>query len=65
MTYDANKKQNAPSQSGGRSVQQDVQQSGQQHGTADDKSRKRPSRGGTEGEQDREKQDQGGQRRAS
>jgi hypothetical protein len=33
--------------------------------SADDSSQKRPSQGGTKAEQDREKQDQGGQRRAS
>ncbi|PYS64024.1 MAG: hypothetical protein DMF76_05780 [Acidobacteria bacterium] len=65
MTDDPNKKQNDPTQSGERSGQQQRQQSGQQQGNTDDISQKRPSQGGTDAEQDREKQDQGGQRRAS
>jgi hypothetical protein len=61
MTDDPNKRQNDPTQSG----QQQGQQSGQQQKNTDDISQKRPSQGGTDAEQDREKQDQGGQRRAS
>ena len=61
MTDDPNNRQNDPKQSG----QQEGQQSGQQQGNSVDISQKRPSQGGTDVEQDREKQDQGEQRRAS
>jgi hypothetical protein len=61
MTDDLNKRQNDLRQSG----QQEGQQSGQQQKNTDDLSQKRPSQGGTDVEQDPEKQDQGGQRRAS
>jgi len=61
MTDDPNKRQNDPIQSG----QQQGQQPGQQQEDTDDISQKRPSQGGTDVEQDRERQDQGGQRRAS
>ena len=67
MTDDPNKRQNDPTQSAGESGhQQQGQESGQQQQrNKDDSSRKRPSQGGTDAEQDREKQDLGGQRRAS
>jgi hypothetical protein len=64
MTDDPNKRQNDPTQIGGQSGEQQRQQSGQQRNT-DDSSQKRPSQGGTDAEQDGEKQDQGEQRRAS
>ena len=64
MTDDPNKKQNDPAQSGGQSGQQQGQQSGQQRNT-DDSFQKRPSQVATDVEQDREKKDEGGQRRAS
>lgn len=64
MTDDPNKRQNDPTQIGGQSGEQQRQQSGQQLNT-DDSSQKRPSQGGTDAEQDGEKQDQGEQRRAS
>lgn len=64
MTDDPNKRQNDPTQIGGQSGEQQRQQSGQQRNT-DDSSQKRPSQGGTDSEQDGEKQDQGEQRRAS
>lgn len=64
MTDDPNKRQNDPTQIGEQSGEQQGQQSGQQRNT-DDISQKRPSQGGTDAEQDREKQDQGEQRRAS
>jgi hypothetical protein len=65
MTDDPNKKQNDPTQSDQRSGQQQQgQQSGQQQRNTDDSSQKRPSQGGPDAEQDREKQGEGGQRRA-
>jgi hypothetical protein len=66
MTDNPNKKQNDPAQSGERSGQQrQGQQSGQQQRNTDDSSQKRPSQSGLDAEQDGEKQDHGGQRRAS
>jgi len=65
MTDDLNKRQNASPQSGEQSGQQQGQKSGQQQKNTDDLSQKRPSQGGTNVEPDPEKQDQGGQRRAS
>lgn len=66
MTDDPNKKQGESIQSGGQSDQQQQgPQSGQQQRNTDDRSQKRPPQGETDIEQDREKQDQGGQRRAS
>ncbi len=61
MTEDPNKRQNDPTQSGG----QNNPQQGQKPGHSDDSSQKRPSQGGTDAERDRDKQEQGGQRRAS
>ena len=57
MTDDTNRRQNDPAQSGG--------QTNPQQGNTDDSSQKRPSQGGTDAERDRDKQEQGGQRRAS
>lgn len=54
MTDDPNKKQNDPTQSGGKSGQQQGQQSRQQQRNTDDSSRKRPLQRGTDAEQDRE-----------
>ena len=66
MTDDPNKRQNDRNQTGEQGGQrQQGQQSGQQQQNTDESSRKRPSQGGTDVEQDQEKQDQGGQRRAS
>jgi hypothetical protein len=68
MTDDPNKRQNDLNQTGEQGGQhQEGQQSGQQQQrNTDESSRKRPSQGGgTDVEQDQEKQDQGGQRRAS
>jgi hypothetical protein len=58
---DPNKKQNDPNRQGQPNQQSPGQQ---QQRTPDDSSEKRPS-GGTDAERDRDKQEQGGQRRAS
>ena len=66
MTDDPNKRQNDPKQSDEQAGQQQQgHQPGEQQRNIDESSRKRPSQGGTDVEQDPEKQDQGGQRRAS
>lgn len=66
MTDDPNKRQNDPKQSNEQTGQQQQgQQSGQRQQNTDESSRKRPSPGGTDVEQDQEKPDQGGQRWAS
>lgn len=62
MTDDPNKRQNDP-KSGGQSGRQ--QQGQQQQRNTDDSAQKRPNQGGTDAGQDREKQDQAGQHRAS
>jgi hypothetical protein len=60
MPDDPNKKSNEGSGSSG----QTGQQSGQKHDISNE-SQKRPSQGGPESEQDRNQNEQGGQRRAS
>jgi hypothetical protein len=55
--YDPNKKDN-------QSGQQDEQQSGQQQ-NVNNSSQKRPTQGGTDVEQDQQKDDRTGQRKAS
>jgi len=60
MSDDPNKKQNE----GSGSSAQTGQQSGQKRDISNE-SQKRPSQGGTESEQERDQNEQGGQRRAS
>jgi len=65
MTDNPNKRLNDLTHSGGPRGEEEGQQPGQQQRNTDDRARKGPSQGGTDAEQDREKQNQGGQRRAS
>jgi hypothetical protein len=66
MTDDPNNRQNAPADRREETRQQQQgRHSGQPKRNTDDNYLKHISRGGTDSEQAREEQDQGGQRRAS
>ncbi|MGH9498820.1 MAG: hypothetical protein ACRD3L_06720 [Terriglobales bacterium] len=68
MSDDPNKKQHEGTGSSGQSGQQSGQKPGQQSDQQRDipnESQKRPSHGGSEGDDDRKQNEQGGQRRAS
>jgi hypothetical protein len=68
--YDQNKKENQSNTTAGQTGQQsgqphEKQQSGQQHNTMNDSSQKRPTQGGSNVEQDQQREDRTGQRKAS